>query len=212
MKWPKLLTDIFGKKKTGEPGSGFKKAANDGAKQEVLEPRNSLQVYKFTGQNRRKIISYIAQCKTNREVKALVKSEMGMDIGDRQLALYRSSKKWKPIIAKEREDYLNSIMEVPGYHERIRLERADKIYEGAVASDDLELALKATEQQRKELKEKSGKDGPTNFIFQQFNNMSEEELADKYNQALIKIENSKRKQKLLESLESKEVIDGTSGI
>lgn len=209
MKWPKLLTDIFQKKKTGEPGTGFKKPANEGVKQEILEPRNSLQVYKFTGENRRKIISYIAQCKTNREVKALVKSEMGMDIGDRQLALYRSSKKWKPIIAKEREEYLNNIMDVPGFHERIRLERADKIYEGAVASDDLELALKATEQQRKELKEKSGKDGSTNFIFQQFNNMSEEELSDKYNQALIKIESAKRKQKVIEV---KEATDGTSAV
>ena len=194
MKWPKLLTNLFKPKEDSPPlpAPSVVRDVHDGRPNKG-DKRTGVVTYKFTPEARRMVITLIAQCKTNREIMAAFLAETGMEIDKETVKKYRSSKKWKEVIQKEREEYLNSIADVPGYHERVRMERADKIYEGATLKHDDDLALRAIEHQRKEVKEKGH--APVNFILQQYNGMSDEELKDKYNQALIKVvEHNKRKQ------------------
>jgi len=201
MKWPKLLTDLFKKKEVLPPGARIpgKKYQRPRTSPETGpaiagEPRVGVKTHKFTPAYRKKIIKHIAQCDDTHEIRQIVKAETGMDISTTQIDQYRHSKKWMPIIEKERQAYLNNVQDVPGYHDKVRLARADKIYKAAIASDNPELALKATEQQRKEVKESNKQ--PVSFVFQQYNNLSQDELDDKYQKALEAIEAHKKKKSI----------------
>lgn len=207
MKWPKLLTNLFQVEKKPEPkksgrpvGSKSKLPYGQVKIQKEIErdqfkPMN--KTHKFPRRYKHKIAKYLAQCEDNREVLNLILAETGIQLDLGTIYEFKKSKKWSAVIERERETFLHNIAEIPGYHDKVRLMRSDAIYKYAIAHDDPELALKATEQQRKELKETGQKSAPVNLIFQQYNNMSDEELQDRYNEALGKIE-SKRKVKVIE--------------
>lgn len=205
MKWPKLLTnvtDLFKKKKVHM--SNIDKIVNKVDRKRVPSkmgiPSNTpmsvikaeTTTHKFTEEQRKDIIRLIARGITYREVQEEVMSLTGHFISDAQILQYKKSKKWKPVLQKERELYLKALEDVPGYHKKVRLERADKIYNVAMQSGELKNALIATEHQRREVEEKDSQ--PVSFVFQQYNGLSNEELEDKYSQALQKIEDHKRKQ------------------
>ena len=206
MKWLKHLTNIFAKKD--------KKRYKNTAKTLMAGPpiagekRWGVVTHKFPKAYKKRIAQLIAQCETTHEVMATIKAETGLDVSNACISQYRKSKKWAPIIAKEKEMYLNNVADIPGYHEKIRLSRTDKIYRYAMDNNQPELALKTVEQQRKEVKEKPS--GPVSLTFNQYNALSNEELEDKYNALLAKIE-EKRKRKPI-TIEHKEVIDVNGGV
>lgn len=197
MKWPKLLTeitDIF-KKKEVHPTTGKEVKTLNPHSPIVAKGQNrppgDVVTWKFSTDQRRLILNMIAHCMTNREIEKRVREDIGMDISSLQITRYRNSKKWKGYIQKEREIFLASVNETPGFHEKVRLGRADDIYEKAVEQGELKVAIQAIDQQRKELKE--GKQQPVSFVFQQYNSLSDDELEDKYNNALAKIAKHKLK-------------------
>lgn len=171
--------------------------------------RKDVVTYKFTAPQRRQILMMIAHCKTTREIMAVVKDQMQMEISAAQVHEYRHSKKWNSVITKEREAYLGSLSETPGYNDKIRLERSETVYEKAISDNNLKMALLAVDQQRREVKE-AGK-SPVSFVFQHYSNMTDEELQDKYNQALIKVGEHKKKSQAI-TIKKEEPKDGTSGV
>ena len=206
MKWPKLLTNLFSKKNEKR----FKNTAKAPMAGPPIkgEKRWGVVTHKFPRAYKKRIAQLIAQCETTSEVMSTIKAETGMDISHSSIMQYKHSKKWGPIISKEKEMYLNNVADIPGYHEKIRLSRTDKIYRYAIENNQPELALKTVEQQRKEVKEKPT--GPVSLTFNQYNGLSDEELEDKYNYLIKKIE-EKRKQKVI-TIENKEVTNGSSGV
>lgn len=203
MKWLKLLTDRFKGKKVHESNlervmskepnkkrQPAKQGIPIGTPEDIV--RKEIQPFKFTHEQRLDIMRLIARGMTCKETQTAIHEITGHYISEGQLAKYRTSKKWKPTIQKERELYLSSLADVPGYHKKVRLERADKIYNAAMQDGSLKNAILATEQQRKEVEDKGN--APVSFVFQQYNGLSDEELQDKYTQALIKIEKHKQKQ------------------
>jgi len=207
MKWLKPLTDLF--KKPEPPKEPEKPVV---VKRPVGRPKRSTLTppstapsptismtnggyRKFTRKYQLKIIRYIGQGMSNGEILAMVKVDTGIETQARAIEQYRITKKWQPLIEKERQAYLNNVQDVPGYHDKVRLERADKIFNYAIQNDDPELALKATEQQRKEVKESTKQ--PVSFVFQQYNTLSQDELEDKYSKALEIIEKNRKKNNLV---------------
>lgn len=113
---------------------------------------------------------------------------------------YKHTKKWIPVIKKLREKYVTGVDEVAGMHKRVRLERAEQIYESAIKNGKLRIALAANKDQREEVFEKQAGASTTYNLnqFNQFVNMTDEELED-------------RKKEILSKIKKAEVItDGTS--
>ena len=211
MKWLKHLTEKFIKPKEETllvpsenkslPSNTHPKFVSKG------EERKGIVTYKFNTSQRRQILDMIAHCMTIREIKQAVKEQMNMEISHEQIHNYKSGPKWKGYIQREREAYLASLDEVPGFNDKIRLMRSDGIYDKAIEEGDLKVALSAVEHQRREVKDNSANQAPVSFVFQQFNKLTDAELTDRYNQALVKI--AKHKQKVL-TIQVEP--NGTSGI
>ena len=221
MKWLKPLTDLFKKPKVHK--SNLERVTSkDPDKDRQLSrlgipigtPENivkqEIKTHKFTYAQRLDIMRLIARGMTCSETREAVHEITGRYISDTQLAKYRTSKKWKHIIHKERELYLASLSDVPGFHKKVRLERADKIYNASMQAGNMKNAILATEHQRKEMEEKQGAT-PVSFVFQQYNGLSDEELQDKYTQALLKIEKHKQKFITVENTENSDGIRRVEG-
>lgn len=203
MKWLKRLTDVFKPKEPKEkvihPASGKEyETLNTHPKYTPKKgsSRKDVVTYKFTTEQRRHVLTLIAHCENTNAIIKAVKEDFGMEISARQIQQYRNGTKWKNWIRKERESYLASLSDTPGYNDKIRLERSEVIYEKALKNNNLKVALSAVDQQRREVKE-TGKT-PVSFVFQQYNNMSEDELQDRYNQALVKIGEHKKKMETID--------------
>jgi hypothetical protein len=88
-----------------------------------------------------------------------------------------------------REHYRNRLDLIDGSHKAVRIRRVEAIMDKAVKKGDLNVALKANEQTRKEFQEEEG--GTTiywnNPTYQQFNQLSNEELLKKQKEATEKL-------------------------
>lgn len=206
MKWLRHLIDIVRKKKNVRIKNTAMRLTAGAA--EKGKSRWGVTTHKFPRAYKYRIAQLIAQCDITSEIMSTIKAETGIDISHSTVMQYKHSKKWAPIIAKEREIYLNNVAEIPGYHEKVRLERADKIYRYAIGSNNPELALKSIEQQRKEVKEKPT--GPVSLTFNQYNGLTDEELNEKYDVLLKKIEEKKKRNVI--TIENKGESNGTSGV
>lgn len=106
------------------------------------------------------------------------------------VAQYKRTAKWIPVIKKLREKYVTGIDEVAGMHKRVRLERAEQIYERAIQTGKLRIALAANKDQREEVLEKQVGAGNVTYNLNQFNqfvNMTDEELEDRKREIISKI-------------------------
>ena len=95
--------------------------------------------------------------------------------------LYKN--KNKDLINKLRESFLSTIIEVPIAQKRVRLERTEELYGVA---EEVDTKLKCLKEAREEVEGK----GAANLTFQQFNQynqLSDEELRDKLREVELKI-------------------------
>jgi len=208
MKWPKLPTKLIDFLSRKPKAQEIQQSSEPIEPQEVAPPevekpveivpekhsrlpKNLKETTKFTRNQRLEILFMIAKHLTNAEIIQEVNNEMGMTISAAGIATLRNSKRWKPELDKMREFYLSSLESVPGYHKKVRLQRADDIYQVAIKNGELKNALLATEQQRREIEDKG--QNPVSFVFQQYNGMTKEELEDRYNEALAKVEAHRKK-------------------
>ena len=146
------------------------------------------------------MISCLGHCMTPSEVAESFLEKYGIQLKNRSstLTYYRTHPKWQRMINEIRVKYLSDVNAVAGAHQRVRLDRAERVYDRAVKSKDLHYQLAATEQQRKEFDKSEY--NQINILQQQYINMSDEEV-------------SQRKRWLFEKLKLvKEVSNGTSPV
>lgn len=138
---------------------------------------------KISEQDKQLIISLFAAGNTVSEVVERAREEFNIVVSIRQVYKYTQTAKWQPLIKKIRQETMNDLTAVAGSHKRVRLERGEKIYEKAMQKNKLDIALKATEHQRKEMEG----DGDFSVTMNQYNLLSDEELEFKRKEVMERI-------------------------
>lgn len=144
---------------------------------------------KLSEDQQMELVELIARFTNNQKIIAHFYSTYQIVISPGLVAQYKRTTKWQPVIKKIREKYVLGVDEVAGMHKRVRLERADEIYEKAISQGKLRIALAANKDQREEVFEKQI-GGSVTYNLNQFNqyvNMSDDELEEKKTEILSKI-------------------------
>lgn len=138
--------------------------------------------WKCSEPEKQMMVSWFATGLTNGEIVERAREELNVEVSAIQVAQYTRAEKWQPLIKKIRESTMNDLASVAGSHKKVRLQRHEKIYDKAVSKNKFDLALKATEAQRKEMEE-----GNINLTLNQFNVLSDEELEHKKMEVMQRI-------------------------
>lgn len=162
-----------------------------------------IYTHKYTEEQKLFLVGCLGHCMSPSEVAEAFKETYKMPLDNYQSVLthYRCNPKWKRMIDEIKVKYLADVNAVAGAHKRVRLERADRIYDRAYKrntdrSDTV--ALSTIDLQKKEFDKHEA--STVNILFQQYNHMSPEEV-------------TARKKWLSEKLQlTKEVSNGTSGV
>lgn len=139
--------------------------------------------WKCTEDQKRKIVAWYASGFTYTEILNRTKEEFGISLDRSMVYQYTVADKWQPLIKRIREATMNDVTSVAGSYKRVRLERHEKIYDKAISKNRYDLAMKATEAQRKEME-----DANINVILNQFNILSDDELEFKKNEVMKRIQ------------------------
>jgi DNA-binding helix-hairpin-helix protein with protein kinase domain len=137
------------------------------------------------------ICNLIAQYKTAPEVQTLLKEVYGVDLSTTSIGIIKRDN--LKFVEKRRAKYLSEIQDVPISQERIRLERDEELYNLALTiadkKDKINTALTCLKEAREETKKVEHNN---NFIqFNQFNQLTDEELIEKKRRLEDKILNIK---------------------
>ena len=209
MKWLNPLTNLFKKKDKAPPPDTPKveevkaevvvaKVKKTMSQQELAVMRKksgedrpeSWKTHKLNLEQKMYIVECLSQCLSENETIAALEEKYGVTMSASNIANYKKGKKWAPLIAKRREQYLADLQSTPGFHKKIRMERKEQIYHEAKRTGKIKEALAALDSQKEELEER-GNSAPVSFVFQQYNNLSDEELNERYQKALDKIKKHK---------------------
>lgn len=134
------------------------------------------------------VAKFIAQFKTYKQAQRFVKEKFSLVFDYRGIEkLFTQEGRWKTALAQLKQEYVNSTMEVPISHKRVRLERYEWLYEQAVASGKFPAAKACLDSAREETE--AGKiPSIGSLVFAQINNMSDEELHSEKDRLLEKLE------------------------
>ena len=183
----KHLTNIFKKKEVPEDDSLPTPLPVE--KEEAVEiqsqekPKKVNQHYKFSEQEKQLIVSWHAMGHSPSEIQEKVREELNASVATMTIHQYTQAAKWQPLIKKVREETMQDLASVSGSHKKVRLQRHEKIYDKAIGKNKFDLALKATEAQRKEMEE-----GNVTLTLNQFNVLSDDELEHKKNEVMKRIQ------------------------
>ena len=145
-----------------------------------VQRTNEIGTWKYTEEERLIAVKMLGQFMTPMEVKNAMRLNYGVEMKETQIARYGRSEKWKPIIKKLKDEYLANIQDVAGAHKRVRLDRAERLYDKSVRKGNIREALATIEHQRKEMEEKAGVN--FNLTLNQYNSMSDDELEERRKQ------------------------------
>lgn len=141
------------------------------------------------------LMEFIARFSGIDEINKYFITTHGITISFGLISQYKRTPKWRPIIKKLREKYLLDIDEVAGNHKRVRLERAERIYERAMEDGDFSTALKANKHGLDEkVAERKIDDGTPNVTYNNYLVMSDDELRAE----LEKLTNNFKQPKIME--------------
>ena len=133
------------------------------------------------------VCNMLAQYKKTPEIKELAKKEHGITLSTQVICGYRNRN--KELINKLRESFLQTIIEVPIAQKRVRLERAEELYDVSQelkGRDKVLTSLSCLKEAREEVEGK-GAGSVTFQQFNQYNQLTDEELKDKLREVEEKI-------------------------
>ena len=152
--------------------------------------KSKKRVY-INGDQRLFICNLVAQYKKPREIVSLMEEEHDIIIKGALVSRYKNSN--KDLIDKLRSQYLANINDIPIAQKRIRLERADELYDASqeihTVKDRVDSGLKCLKEAREETE---GKGQSVTFQqFNQYNQLTDEELEDKLKEIEFKVAKTK---------------------
>lgn len=140
------------------------------------------KAWKLSEQDKMMVVSLHASGLTPHEVVERART-MNIEISHQMVWQYASAPKWQKLIDKIKKETYSDLAAVAGSHKRVRLDRAERIYEKSMSKNKFKDALAATEHQRKEME--GG--GDFNLTMNQFNLLSDEELEAKKAEVMDRI-------------------------
>lgn len=192
---PKFLTNAFKKKAEVEPLE-IVKTEEDEALQEILDKPTShmksgppAKVRLLEDEHQLELIKLIAQGLTSSQIIIKFKEELDITLNYRHIYNYRHAKKWQEKIRELKTYYRSNVDSIPGSHKSVRIRRMEFVMDKASKKGDLRAAISANEQIRKEFEKEGGEINifHNNPVYQQFNNLSNEELIRRHKEATLKI-------------------------
>lgn len=147
----------------------------------------------LTEEQKYALIDLTAQGFTPTIVMRKMKELYDVTVSKPSIAQYAHTDKWKPVLKQLRAKYRENIHDIDLSHKANRLRIVEHVADRAIEKDDLRMALKATEEARREF-EKNG-DGDVNNIFinnptyNELNVLSTEELLRRKDNATKKLLN-----------------------
>ena len=200
MKWTEQLISLFKKKPLYKEETKEEiKAPPNSVKLRINTPKPKTDIIKsgagiskLDNSQRSEVAVLIAHYYTDSEVIEYLMENHKVTINSSSVQSYRKSQKWATLITAERQKFLADISDIPGSHQKVRLRRADRIYQKAIVKDDFKAALSATEHQRRETDEKSG--ARIDLTLNQFNMMSDEDIQHRREELLDFIQHQKNKE------------------
>ena len=122
------------------------------------------------------------------EIVEIVKQEYNYDLPKTRIAQYKASKQWKPLIESYRQRFVTEVTEVPLFHQKIRLERLEKMWEKSHATADGREKRKEQLAILKEAREETTKvERNTNILAVQFHGMDDSQLLEARNRVLERL-------------------------
>ena len=229
MNWKQVLTNLnpWAKKEEPKLAPGPKKGRPKAPGTETMAPvmdvedavkalpdelLEGLKEYKSKNFENRKLtqdmqlelMEFIARFATLEEVNEYFMTNYKVMISVNLMYQYKRSPKWKPIIKKLREKYLLEEDEVAGRHKRVRLDRADRIFNKAEKKGDLRTALQANRDSQEMVEGRNVREGDLSISFNQYNGLTDDEIKERMKEVQDKLKRV--------TIEAKaEVQDGPSG-
>jgi hypothetical protein len=157
-------------------------------------PTEIKRYHKLNKDQKYEIVMMLSQCYAINEIQLEIKERHGIELSYTAINNYAKVKKYQNAIKEGREKYLSDIYAVAGSHKRVRLDRAERLYLRSLKSGDSNTTLKSIEHQRKEIEGDGKSSGNVNLIFAQFNNMTDEDLIEKREELLKRIQNQQIKE------------------
>lgn len=183
MNFLKSLTDALGFKKKEE-------AALEQVEGDTFNaPPPDKQGHKLSPEQQLQMVHMIAQGLTPSQIVEKMKEETGISLATPTVYQYRDAQKWQPKIKELREQYLNRLDLIDGSHKAVRIRRMEAVLDKAIKKGDLRVAISANEQTRKEFQSEEGTINVywNNPTYQQFNQLSNEELLKKQKEATARL-------------------------
>lgn len=226
MSWKELLTNLNpfkkkevvhmaprGRKRQGPDPMEGKIDPKDAKKELTPELIDNLKNYKsvkfqntkLNEEQQMELMELIARFAHIDEINEYFFTEHEITLSPALIYQYKRTAKWKPIIKKLREKYLLGEEEVAGRHKRVRLDRADKIYNKAYTKGDLKTALQANRDSQEMVEGRNVREGDLSISFNQYNGLSDEEIKERMKEVTEKLS------RITIDTKAKEVSDGPSG-
>lgn len=149
----------------------------------------SWKMKKLNLQQQHSLIDYLAQGLTTYQAIEKMKDDYGVDISYQLIASYLRVKKWRPMLRELKAKYRANFALLDATHKGVRIKRMDQVMDMAIRRGQLNVAVKANEQIRREF-EKDGGDiniYNSSATYQQMNVLSTEELIKRFDEATKKL-------------------------
>jgi len=139
----------------------------------------------------------VAHYWTNLEIENWFKETYSKDLGANVINVtYRYGARWRPVVRKFRDEYNADLLSVPIASKRKRLERLEEAWQKSKDSGHLETELHSLNNAREETEPKN-QGSVTLQQFNQFNQLTDEELEEKKAQCLNRIETLRKQKEVL---------------
>ena len=124
------------------------------------------------------------------EIKKYMHREYAINLNMQVVKSLRDTRKWQPIIARFRKDWLQEVNNVPLANRRVRLEYYQEIFEKSMEKNKFSVAMSALNSAREEMDER--KLGSTQYTLNYISQMSDEELLKKKDEIIKRIKRMPR--------------------
>ena len=124
------------------------------------------------------------------EIKKYMHREYAINLNMQVVKSLRDTRKWQPIIARFRKDWLQEVNNVPLANRRVRLEYYQDIFEKCMEKNKFANAMSALNSAREEMDER--KLGSTQYTLNYISQMSDEELLKKKDEIIKRIKRMPR--------------------
>ena len=124
------------------------------------------------------------------EIKKYMHREYAINLNMQVVKSLRDTRKWQPIIARFRKDWLQEVNNVPLANRRVRLEYYQDIFTKCMEKNKFANAMSALNSAREEMDER--KLGSTQYTLNYISQMSDEELLKKKDEIIKRIKKMPR--------------------